>query len=453
MPERPNVVFLFADDQRFDTIAALNNDRIATPNLDALVADGVAFDNACIMGGSSPAVCMPSRAMLHSGRGLWEIAGQGQQIPLDHATLGETFRKAGYTTFATGKWHNGTESFNRSFSHGGAIFFGGMSDHWNVPLHEYDPTGQYTGEHSQVLSGRHSTDLLSEAACGFLDEMGSADDPFLMYVSYLAPHDPRETHKRYHDLYAPASIELPGNFMPQHPFNNGEMVIRDELLAGFPRSERDVQRHIGEYYAMITHVDESIGQVVAKLKETGQYDNTVIVFAGDNGLAVGRHGLMGKQSCYDHSVHVPLIFAGPGLPKGQRRSQLAYLHDIFPTLCDLAGVDTPPSVTSRSLAGPLAGESAEGRSELLFAYRHLHRAATDGRFKLIENVVLGWRTTQLFDLQADPLERNNLAAEAEYAAPLAELRQSLQQWRDEWGDTQEMGQAFWGGYDLWPHRA
>ena len=141
--KKPNVLLLFTDDQRSDTIATLGNDVVKTPNLDKLIARGTAFTHAHIPSGTSGAVCMPSRAMLHSGRTLYHLHGPGNQIPEEHTTMGEMFQSNGYRTFGTGKWHNGKPAFARSFTDGDEIFFGGMSDHWNVPVHHYDPSGKY----------------------------------------------------------------------------------------------------------------------------------------------------------------------------------------------------------------------------------------------------------------------------------------------------------------------
>ncbi|MHC4981774.1 MAG: sulfatase-like hydrolase/transferase [Planctomycetota bacterium] len=449
--ERPNFLFFFTDDQRFDTISALGNKAIVTPALDSLVSGGAAFTRAYIMGGSCPAVCMPSRAMLHTGRTLFHIQGHGRTIPAEHVMLGERLRQAGYTTFGTGKWHNGTESCARSFSAGAEIFFGGMNDHWNVPACDFDPTGKYPDAKAlkarfgdlqvdlnqvfdHIREGTHSSDLFADASVRFLREC-RGKEPFFMYVSFMAPHDPRETHSRYHQMYPPGSIALPENFMPAHPFDNGELKIRDEMLAGFPRRPDEIRRHVAEYYAMITHADAAIGRVIGALKETGRYENTIIVFSGDNGLAVGRHGLMGKQSVYDHSIHVPLIMSGPGIPRGQSRDACCYLHDIYPTLCELAGLAAPDSVEGRSLVPVVRGQKPSVRDQMLFAYRGLQRSVQDGRWKLIEYVVDGERTTQLFDLQADPFELANLAGEPDFSRHLRRLRSQLVRWRDEFDDS------------------
>ena len=467
-PRRPNVLFFFTDDQRFDTLGALNNPNVITPNLDALVTRGTAFTNGYIMGGSSGAVCMPSRAMLHTGRTLYHLQGQGQEIPDEHALLGEALQSAGYHTFGTGKWHNGPKAYARSFGDGAEIFFGGMGDHWNVPACDYDPTGQYrqsihqtTDFHTQAVrqwtadhirAGKHSSELFAEAAVDFLARRGIADggerDPFFAYVSFMAPHDPRTMPPEYLGMYDPADVDLPASFMPGHPFDNGELVIRDEVLAPFPRTEEEVRRHIAAYYAMITHADAQIGRVLAALEACGETDNTIVVFAGDNGLAVGRHGLMGKQSCYEHSVHVPLVFAGPGVPHGETRDAFACLIDIFPTLCDLTGSEIPDSVEGKSLVPTMGDPEESVRDHLLFAYRNLHRAVRGERYKLIEYVVKGNRTTQLFDLLEDPDELMDLSGDPDRAGEIETLRGELRRWQTELDDDQAgQGGPFWEGFD------
>jgi len=445
-PARPNILFLFTDDQRFDTIGALGNTDIHTPTLDAIAADGTAFTNAYIMGGTCGAVCMPSRAMLHTGRTLFHIDREGQDIPADHVLMGEAFRRAGYETFGTGKWHNGPGSYARSFTRGGRIFFGGMSPHYRVPLNRFDPSGEYPAAGVHQEPKRHSSDLFAGAAIDFLRGRKAGDRPFFAYVSFTAPHDPRDTHQRFHAMYDAAKLPLPESFLPEHPFDNGELRIRDELLAFFPRTPACVRRHLADYYAMITHADDAIGRVIETLRRTGQYDDTILVFAGDNGLAVGRHGLMGKQNLYEHSVHVPLLLAGPGVPKGQRREAFCYLLDLFPTLCDLAGIEAPASVEGRSLAGALRDPAERIRQTLRFAYRHLMRGVRDERWKLIEYAVAGRRTTQLFDLSADPHELHDLSADASHPARVTGLRRELTRWRDELGDTRDQGRTFWNAF-------
>ncbi len=290
----------------------------------------------------------PSRAMLNTGRNLYHV-------PLDcgdYPTMPQTLREVGYTTFGTGKWHNQPASYARSFTDGGSIFFGGMSNHSEVPCHDFDSSGEYSAER-QYVGKSFSSELFSDAAINFLE--GYEDEaPFYAYVSYTAPHDPRMAPREYANLYDPGAMEVPENFAPEHPFDNGELRIRDEMLAPFPRTPEIVQEHIAAYYAMITHVDAHLGRVLDALEATGRADNTIVVFAGDNGLAVGQHGLFGKQSMYEHSIRVPLVMAGPGVPVGVTRGGACYLHDVFPTLCDLTGLDVPGSVETSARCGTRA---------------------------------------------------------------------------------------------------
>jgi arylsulfatase A-like enzyme len=209
---KPNILFFFTDDQRFDTISALGNPTIITPNIDKLVARGVSFRNAYIMGGTCGAVCMPSRAMLMTGRTLFHIEGEGQGIPGEHVLLGEALRQAGYTTFGTGKWHNGPASYARSFSAGAEIFFGGMHDHWNIPACDFDPSGEYKGNPfcpnsgfsnevktrrgDHTKAGKHSSELFADAAIAFLQQ-DKQNQPWFMYLSFMAPHDPRTMPEKF----------------------------------------------------------------------------------------------------------------------------------------------------------------------------------------------------------------------------------------------------------------
>ncbi|MHA6483382.1 sulfatase-like hydrolase/transferase [Paenibacillus sp. strain BS8-2] len=462
--DKPNVVFLFADDQRFDTLHALGNDDIQTPHLDQLIQQGTAFSQAHIPGGTVGAVCMPSRAMLHTGRTLFHIHDDGRSIPDDHVLMGETFRDAGYATFGIGKWHNGTTSFNRSFSDGDDIFFGGMEDHWNVPACHYHADGQYAAAlpiirdymmsneveyrlGDRVQAGVHSTDLFANTAVNWIHRFRE-ERPFYLYVSFMAPHDPRSMPKKYRNLYDPSLLTLPDNVASEHAFDYGVRDIRDERLAAYPRTEEEIRRHLAEYYAMITHLDDRIGDIVSALKETGHYENTIIVFAGDNGLAVGQHGLMGKQSCYEHSVRVPLIFSGPLVPHCLLRDEFVYLSDIFPTLCELADVHIPSSVEGTSLNPLLQGDRMmPERDKLYLAYADLVRAVKSREYKLI--VYRG--KSQLFRLSDDPLEQNNLIGQSETWRVAEELMNALIEHSYTSGDREHpAGQRFWGQIDRQP---
>jgi len=447
--KKPNVVLILTDDQSFRTIHALNNDIIRTPNIDSLVKRGTAFTNAWYMGSSNAAVCMPSRAMLMTGKTLFHLENMGRVLPESHPTLPETFRNNGYRTFQTGKWHNDRGSFARSFSTAGKIFFGGMSSHYNIPIQDFDPEGEYPNSRSYHVTDTHSTELYANSAVTFLNSLND-DTPFFMYVAFQSPHDPRQMPDEYLNMYDPASIPLPDNFMPAHPFNFGEVNHRDEKLERWPRTSEKIRRHMADYFGFITFTDTAIGRILTALDRSGHIDDTIIVFAADNGLAVGQHGLMGKQNPYEHSVHVPLIICGPGVQSDVQTDTPCYLIDIYPTLCGLAGMEIPSSVEGASLLPVIRGEKYEVRDTQFFAFKNFQRAIKSGDLKLIEYNVAGERHTQLFDLAKDPWETVNLADDPAYRDKLASMRVLLKQAMADHDDAADLDMEGWGVPEIGP---
>jgi len=430
-PVRPNLLFLFSDDQRADTIAAYGNPHIETPHLDRLAREGFSFRRTYCMGSTHPAVCQPSRAMLNSGRSLY-------RAPLDLRgvkILPEVLRESGYTTFGTGKWHNGRPSFARGFSEGRAVFFGGMSNHRRVPVVDLKADGGFTG---QRIGDHFSSELFADAAIDFITRQ-PADRPFYCYVAFTAPHDPRMPPPPYDQRYRPQEMPLPKNFLPQHPFNNGWMTGRDEALAPWPRTPEVIRAQLADYYGMITHMDAQIGRILAALRFSGQADNTIVVFSSDHGLALGSHGLLGKQNLYDESMHSPLIFWGPGIPKHGSSDALVYLYDLFPTLCGLAGAATPRGIDGQDL-GPLwRGEKTSLRNSLFTAYEDVQRAVRDDRWKLIRYPKIN--KSQLFDLTNDPYEMTDLSSAPEQVATLRRMTGLLRRWQQRVGDRQPLSSA------------
>lgn len=460
MKKRPNVLFLLTDDQRYGTIHALGNAEIKTPNIDRLVHMGTSFVNAHIPGGTASAVCMPSRAMINSGKTLFHLQECGRNIPADHVTMGQCFLQNGYHAMESGKWHNGVESFARSFDAGENIFFGGMWDHWNVPVNDYDETGKYEKQipftpnfsassdvvrvrAQRINAGYHSTDLFSDSAVKYIKEYDS-DKPFFMYVAYLAPHDPRTMPEEFRNMYKADDITLPENYSPMPAVNFGWAAGRDETVEAYPRKEENVKQHIADYYAMISHIDHNIGKILAALEEKGELENTIIVLAGDNGLAIGQHGLMGKQNIFEHSVCVPLVMAGPGIPKDKIDERYVYLLDVYPTLCELCGMDIPESVEGRSFAEAFRDDRFVSREALYLAFHSRMRGVMEKGYKLIEYRTSDLKLTQLFNLNNDPMETQNLFGIQGYEETTAHLRQRLFELRDEWEDEKnELGAHFW----------
>lgn len=428
---RPNVLFLFADDQRPDAVGAFGNEHVKTPNLDRLAARAFRFSEAHCMGSRHGAVCAPSRAMLMSGRTLHRVKDSIEGAP----TFPEVLGRAGYATFATGKWHNGRPSLSRSFQEGRAVFLGGMCDHFHVPLIDL-VDGEFEGKRT---GDKHSSELFADAAIDFLERRAKVDDdrPFLAYVAFTAPHDPRDAPKEYRERWYQHRPPVPPNFRPQHHWNvdEGTLTLRDEVLAAWPRDPETIRDQLAEYYALIEHLDSQIGRVLAALDRLGFTRDTVVVFAADHGLALGSHGLLGKQSLYEHSMGLPMLIAGPGIEHGSSAA-LVYLFDVFPTLCAMTGVGVPDGVEGQDLGPVLRGEVDGVRDSMFTLYRDNLRAIRDERWKLIRFTKTG--KTLLFDLENDPYELHDLAGEPEQQQRVQELLALMEAWQEQAADTQAL---------------
>ncbi|MFM8635780.1 MAG: sulfatase-like hydrolase/transferase [Planctomycetia bacterium] len=413
-PRPPSVLVILSDDQRADTIRALGNDAIRTPALDALVARGTVFDRAYCMGSMIPAVCVPSRAMLLSGRSLFRI-----DTHLDGCdTWPERFERAGYRTFIAGKWHNGAPAVRRCFAEGRAVFLGGMHDQWSVPTASFLDHGDLVADQERKI---HSSELIGMAAERFVEGLGA--EPFFAWVSFTAPHDPRQAPDGFRSRFEDREPPLPPNFLSEHPFDNGDLTIRDELLLPRPRTRADVSRALADYYACIEAMDDRIGRILAALEAKGRLADTIVLFTSDHGLAIGSHGLIGKQNLYEHSMRSPAILAGPGVPAGRRIASLAYLFDLTATVGDLCGLTPPEANEGVSLAPVLRNETPGVRESLLLAYRDLQRAIVTPDWKLIEYPRAG--RTQLFDVVTDPSEIHDHAGDEDEATRLVALRGRL----------------------------
>lgn len=426
--DRPNVLFLFADDQRADTIAAWGNPHIKTPNLDKLVGRGFSFRNNYCFGSNSGAVCVPSRAMLMTGRTWFDVKPNLEGVAL----LPEVLRKHGYLTFAAGKWHNGEPSFLRAFPDARSVFFGGMNDHTKIEV--ADVTGG-TVKNRRVAE-KFSTVQFADAAIDFL-KSHRKPDPFFCYVAFTAPHDPRNPPEKFREMYYKNRPPLPVNFRPLPAFDNGfTKNIRDENLAPYPRTKGIIGDQLCEYYGLISHLDEQVGRILAALEESGHAKNTLIIYAADHGLALGSHGLLGKQSLYEHSMKCPLIIAGPGIPPGKSSDSFTYLFDLFPTVCEAAGVKPPEKLAGESLRPLWAGKKKELRDSVFLPFSGLMRSVRDERWKLIVYPPINHR--ELFDLKDDPHETKNLADDPEQAETVKRLTGMLQSWQKKVGDTQPL---------------
>jgi len=442
---RPNIVVLVADDHSGPLLGHLGAGDVRTPHLDALAARGTSFTGHHCQGGMHGAICVPSRASLMTGRSIFDSAADptGQDyarsltIPRSLPMFPQDLGNAGYTTFGVGKWHNDAASFNRAFAGGDAMFFGGMSDHWAVPIRPYDPTGRYPDDAVTIGNG-FSTDLFADAAIHYIESV-DLDNSFLLYTAFTAPHDPRTPPPGWE--IPPDQVAMPPNLYPMHPFDNGWMVGRDENLAAHPRSRAEVRQHRADYLGMIWHLDDAVGRIVAALKARHLLEHTVLIYTGDHGLAVGQHGLMGKQNLYQHSQRIPLVMAGPGIPEGQIFPGLSWHGDTTATIRALAGLEPVHAIMGQPLVTRSA-TLAPGRTTHGAAFAYGQRSIRDERYKLIRylpvppeqqggEITRGSATLQLFDLETDPWETANLAPLPEHAARIERLLAALAAWQVE----------------------
>ncbi len=426
-----NVLILYSDDQTYNTIHALGNDIIQTPNLDKLVKEGLSFTQAHVMGGHQGAVCIPSRAMLMTGRYVTRLPGDGASIPDSLISFPEVLQTRGYTTFHTGKWHSDKASHNRIFKNGDNIFFGGMhfpgaGGQEHPTVYHYDTSGKYPAA-DMMSKDTFSSTLYAETTIRFLQSVEAKNKPFICYVAFTSPHDPRTPPEKFRKMYDPAKITLPENFMQVHPFDNGDMNVRDELLLGRPRNADSVKREIALYYGMISELDEQIGRIMAALEASGLKENTLVIFAGDNGLAVGQHGLLGKQNLYEHSIRVPMIISGPGIPTNKKTDNFTYLSDIAPTIYQYLGIQAPSTVEAKSLMPIILNPKHKIRNAIYNVYGNWSRSikTIDG-FKLILYNVKGVHHTQLFNLKNDPWETKDLSTDIAYQTKIKLMRILLQ---------------------------
>ncbi len=434
--ERPNVLLLLSDDQRPDTIHALGNEVIRTPHLDRLVREGTSFTRAI----TAIPICVASRAELLTGRdGLANGRGDYGFTPAANAVFwAEALRDAGYVTCYVGKWHTPGRPSQCGYLHSAGLYAGGGGqlpltcplDFKGMAVTGYRGWVFQTDDRRLFLErGVGLTPDISEdfadAAIAFLRQ--PRHGPFCLHVNFTAPHDPLLLPTRYRAAYDPAAMPLPPNFAPRHPFDHGNAHGRDEQLFHSPRMPDETRRTLAVYYAVLEHLDAQVGRILTALEELGELDRTLVIFSSDHGLALGSHGLCGKQNMYEHSIGVPLVLRGPGVPRDRRIPAQCYLRDLFPTVCDLCRTPIPDSVQGESLR-PLLDGSRERLSDATFAhFRDVQRMIRTDEWKYI--VYPQARQEQLFHLSADPYELHNRVYDPDCREFAAELRRRLTEWR------------------------
>ena len=450
---KPNVLFIFADDQCYETIGELGLTDIETPNLDRLMNSGTSFTRAYNMGSWSGAVCVASRHMLNTGRFLWdaEIASKKAETERSEGRWwSEYMKKAGYKTYMTGKWHVKARAENcfdfvRNLR-------GGMPNQtpegYNRPLpNKPDPWSPYDPKFEGFWKGgKHWSEVVADDALFFFNEASKHKDkkPFFAYVAFNAPHDPRQAPKSFIDRYPLERIKIPKSFLPEYPFKNEIKCphnLRDEKLAPMPRTEHSIKVNRQEYYAIITHMDEQIGRILDGLKSSGMEKNTYIFFTADHGLGVGHHGLLGKQNLYEHSTRVPFIITGPDIPKNKKISAPIYLQDIMPSTLSIAGLEKPEHVQFKNIM-PLATGKAKNLpyKEIYGAYLDAQRSITVANEKLL--VYHNVPKVRVYDIFRDPLELNDISKTKRGKAISAKLFPRLLKLQKSMRDSLDLSKSF-----------
>jgi arylsulfatase A-like enzyme len=380
---RPNVVVIISDDHRADGLGYFGHPDLQTPHLDTLARRGAVFRHAYVQAADRSAVCAPARTGIHSGKTLYHWS-QREPASRDPArfSLGRAFREAGYATLRSGKGVNVPSPLCAEFERN--------VEQSSLPLDVHVANGlAFIREHA-------------------------GQRPFLLVLEPRVPHSPYPATEQQQKLYDPARLRLPPDYRARHPF-----------LAGEEWSEAKVRETLARYYASISFLDQGVGQVLAGLAATGQTANTCVVFLGDNGYSIGHHGLGAKSDVYEFGgLHVPLLIAGPGIAP-RVTPAFVYQTDLLPTLCDLAGVPIPAGVDGRSLRPILEGRREAVREFAATFFMDQQFAVRDARWKLIHFPHHGRR--ELYDLQQDPHELQDLSADPAFSARIATLTARLEQ--------------------------
>ena len=450
---KPNILFIFADDQAYNTIRALGNNEIITPALDKLTEEGMTFTHAYNMGAWHGAVCVASRTMMNTGRFVWNAFRNEKklkQLAEKRQLWSQMMADAGYETYFSGKWHVKV-SPDSIFNHVRHIRPGMPKDTpegYNRPIEgEEDIWSPYdTAFGGFWLGGKHWSEVLADDAEDYLEMAANSNKPFFMYLAFNAPHDPRQSPKEFVDLYAMDSISVPENFVPEYTYNGGigyGRTLRDERLAPFPRTEYAVKVNRQEYYAIITHMDHQVQRIIDALEKTGNRDNTYIFFSADHGLACGSHGLMGKQSMFDHSIRPPLIVIGPDIPKNKKSHADVYLQDIMASSLELAGIKKPKFVEFNSLIDLATEKSSKSHYDAIYGcYTDAQRMIRKDGYKLI--VYPKVEAALLYDMENDPLEMNDLKGKTEHGERLQTMFNDLLDLQEAMHDTTNLKPSFPG---------
>lgn len=439
-----NIVFVLLDDLRFDAMGFLTP-GLETPNIDALASHGVYFPNAVV----TTALCSPSRATILTGR---STANHGVVDNNNASEEGLVFfpkylQEAGYQTGFFGKWHMGAATDAPRPGFDKWVSFRGQGTY--NPTDGLSPERIRAGE-VQTLNvdgavtprAGYITDELTDYALDWLKAGRDPGKPFFLYLSHKAVHSDFQPAARHRDQYANLKIELPASSADTEANYRGKpMWVRNQRNSwhgvDFPfHTDQDLREYIREYYRTLSAVDDSLGRILAYLREAGIEQNTIIVFSSDNGFLFGDHGLIDKRNAYEPSIRVPLLMYAPGrLPEGVVNPTRVRNLDLAPTFLAVAGVKPPPQFEGRSFLDVAEGKvTPEQWNAPDFIYSYFwewtfpHTPTTfaieSGTTKYIQYHGV-WDTEELYDLASDPGEMNNLIDDPAWREKKIDLRDRL----------------------------
>lgn len=441
-PERPNIIFILTDDQRYDDLGILN-EILETPYLDGLADNGVHFRNAFV----TTALCSPSRATILTGQYMNRhgIVDNNQPFPENTEFFSSYLQDAGYNTAFIGKWHMGGDSDEPQPGFDQWVSFAGQGQYYPVNKNGRQSFLNVNGQ--SVPQDGYITDELTDYAIEWLSNR-KEEEPFFLYLSHKAVHSDFLPAGRHQHQYNDEIITSPAN--EDRLYEEKPIWVRNQRNSwhgiDYPyHSDLDITEYQRRYYQTLSAVDDSLGRVLNWLKDNDLEENTIVIFMSDNGFLFGEHGLIDKRNAYEESMRVPLLIAGPGLSRGVSRDEMVANLDIAPTILDFAGLVAPGHFQGRSFRRLAEGpnESEEWRSELVYEYFWEYTypqtpttfAIRTDEFKYIQYHGV-WDIEELYNIQTDPTESINLIHDPAYADIVVTLKDQLfKQLQDEHGDN------------------
>jgi choline-sulfatase len=443
MTQRPNILIFLPDEQSVHALGCYGNRTVHSPNVDALAAQGVTLDAAYC----NYPLCVPSRLSLLSGKHPHRIDAWDNRSVLDPAarTFARHLGDAGYVTCLIGKMHFAGEEQRYGFDlrpYGDLL---GWSHQPDPPETARDLSRIAAGP-SAIPIDQTQEEIVNREAIAFLRRHGEqgGDRPFLLVLGYNRPHFPLRPPRRWWDRYWPQGFDLPsvpeGHVDQLHPW---VQAIRHRSDGEGFTGEQTARARAG-YYGCVSYVDEKVGEILRELDDLALTQTTLVVFTSDHGEMMGAHDMWGKRTFYEGSVRVPFIVRWPGsLPAGARVDAPVELVDLYPTLCQAAGIDAPRGLDGDTLLPLLAGGSTSWRDVAVSDYVQWlpapARMVRRGPWKLNYYTGAGF---ELFNLREDPDERHDLGASAAHQHVVRDLVPHLA--RGNW--SAPLAEALWRDY-------